>query len=79
MSYRIVRHYQLGGKRVIKSDLTLEEVRNHCSDPQTSSKTATGKDAYTRRVGDWFDGYELTPVKNLRRKSWNRKFKSWVL
>jgi hypothetical protein len=56
--YKIVRMYFRGGKRTIERGLTLEEAKAHCADPQTSSKTAVGKNAYTRRVGPWFDGYE---------------------
>lgn len=57
--YKIVRHYFRGGKRVIKSGLTLEEAQRHCSDPETSSSTATkaqGKKRTAQR-GPWFDGY----------------------
>lgn len=62
MSYRIVRHYFNDEipKRTIARGLTLEEAQTHCNDPQTSSRTctsATGK-ARTRRLGEWFDGYE---------------------
>lgn len=56
--YKIVRSYYKGGKRTIDSGLTLEEAQAHCKDPQTSSRTAKGKGAYTKRVGEWFDGYE---------------------
>ncbi len=58
-SYKIVRNYYGGGKRVIKRNLTLEEAQKHCSDPETSSRTATGAKAQriTARVGKWFDGY----------------------
>lgn len=47
-------------RRTIKRGLTLEQARAHCSDPETSSRTATGSAAVarTRRLGDWFDGYE---------------------
>lgn len=47
-------------RRTIKRGLTLEQARTHCSDPETSSRTATGSVAVarTRRLGDWFDGYE---------------------
>jgi len=58
MTYKIVRFYMLKGKRVIKRGLTLEEAQAHCKDPQSSSRTAKGRDAYTRRVGAWFDGFE---------------------
>lgn len=58
--YRIVRMYFKGGKRTVKSDLTLEEAQAHCRDPETSSRTATGAAAKrrTRQRGAWFDGYE---------------------
>ena len=58
MCYKIVRMYFRGGRRTIEKGLTLEEAQKHCNDPQTSSKTAVGRDAYTRRVGPWMDGYE---------------------
>jgi hypothetical protein len=62
-AYNIVRFYQSGGirRRVIQERVTLKEAQAHCSDPETSSSTCTtskGK-ALARRVGAWFDGYEL--------------------
>ena len=57
-TYKIVRMYFKGGRRTIETGLTLQEAKEHCADPQTSSSTATGKASYTRRVGPWFDGYE---------------------
>lgn len=63
MTYRIVRMYQDPNicERVIAKGLTLEEARAHCSDPETSSRTATSATAQarTRRRGAWFDGYEV--------------------
>lgn len=60
--YRVVRFYKDAGirRRVILERVTLEQAQAHCSDPETSSSTATGKAARarTRRVGAWFDGYE---------------------
>ena len=59
--YRIVRNYRnFGTRRLIRRGLTLAEAQAHCRDPETSSSTAKGKvaRARTRRVGDWFDGYE---------------------
>ena len=60
--YRIVRCYQHSDipRRTIKTGLTLEEAQAHCSDPQTSSKTATSSKAKTRTrlFGPWFDAYE---------------------
>lgn len=58
--YKIVRMYQRGFRRTIKTGLTLEDAQKHCQDPETSSSTCTssrGKDR-TRRQGPWFDGYE---------------------
>lgn len=58
--YAVVRFYQRGGRRTIETRLTLPEARAHCSDPETSSSTATSSKARarTRRMGPWFDGYE---------------------
>lgn len=58
--YKIIRHFFKGRKPyTIKRGLTLEQVRAHCQDPETSSSTATSAKAraYTRRYGAWFDGY----------------------
>ena len=61
-SYNIVRMYYSAAvsKRIIARNLTLIEARAHCADPETSSRTATSSTATrrTRRLGDWFDGYE---------------------
>ncbi len=62
MTYRIVRLYKDADtrRRVIARGLTLEEARAHCSDPETSSSTATTPEAKARtaKLGAWFDGYE---------------------
>lgn len=57
--YKIVRMFFNGGKRTIKSGLTLEQAQAWCSDPETSSSTCTSKRKkdYTRANGEWFDGY----------------------
>ena len=61
--YNVVRFYRDARirRRVILERLTLTEAQAHCGDPETSSSTATGKvpRARTRRVGAWFDGYEV--------------------
>ena len=62
-TYRIVRFYKDAGRahpRTITRGLTLEEARAHCSDPETSSSTATTPEAKARtaKLGPWFDGYE---------------------
>jgi len=57
--YSIVRHYFYGRKRTLETGLTLEQAQAHCSNPETSSRTAMGSAARarTRRFGQWFDGY----------------------
>ena len=47
-------------REVITRGLTLEQAQAHCSDPETSSSTATGTHAQARtaKYGPWFDGYE---------------------
>ncbi len=63
MTYKIVRMYKEAQirRRTIDTGLTLEEAQAHCSDPETSSSTATKPTprARTRRLGAWFDGYEV--------------------
>jgi hypothetical protein len=57
--YKIVRYFFRGGKRTIKTGLTLEQAQAHCASPETSSKTSTtyaGRKR-TRERGPWFDGY----------------------
>ncbi len=57
--FKIVRTFQNGGKRVVKTGLSLAEAKAHCSDPETSSRTCRGAraKARTRRFGPWFDGF----------------------
>lgn len=60
MTYRITRHFERGARReVVKTGLSLEAARAHCSDPETSSDTAKLEPAHTRTniFGPWFDGY----------------------
>jgi hypothetical protein len=59
-TYKIIRMYMRGGRRIIKRGLTFEEAQAHCHDPETSASTCT-KPAGKRRTamhGLWFDGYE---------------------
>jgi hypothetical protein len=66
MAYKIVRNYFKGGHRVIDTGLTLKEAQEHCSNPETSSRTCKSAKAkaVTRRMGQWFDGYdEIIPKK----------------
>lgn len=67
-TYKIVRHFERGPKRVIKTGLTLEEAQAHCQDPETSYKTCTtraGRER-TRRCGIWFDSYTAETPKTRR-------------
>ena len=60
-TYRIVRlHKDNRNRPCLRQGLTLEEAQEHCSDPETSSSTATVDTniRYTKRHGDWFDAYE---------------------
>lgn len=60
--YYIVRFYKdrVPNRRIIRRGLTLKQAQEHCADPETSSSTCKGKvgRARTRRVGEWFDGYD---------------------
>ncbi len=57
--YKIQRLYFKGGKRTIRTGLTLEQAQAHCSDPQTSSSTCTNAAGRRRTAqkGPWFDSY----------------------
>jgi hypothetical protein len=57
--YRIIRFYANGKSRTLKRGLTLEQAQKHCSDPETSSKTAVLPlaKARTKKCGEWFEGY----------------------
>lgn len=60
-TYKIVRMFFEGiAEETIKSGLTLEEAKEHCSDLETSSSTCSSVQAIARTLekGDWFDGYE---------------------
>jgi hypothetical protein len=60
VTYKIVRGFRDHDRRVVVArGLTLEEAQAHCKDPETSSRTCTGKKALarTRKWGPWFDGY----------------------
>lgn len=58
-TYKVVRMYYKGGKRTIKTGLSLEEAQAHCEDPETSSTTCRKwvNRRRTKKFGMWFDGY----------------------
>ena len=58
-TYTIVRGFFDGEREVIATGLTLAEAREHCQDPETSSRTCSPETA--AHVGEdrvWFDGYD---------------------
>lgn len=61
-TYRVKRFFYRDDypSEVIATDLTLEEAQEHCSDSESSSRTATDSRgvALTEKCGPWFDGYE---------------------
>lgn len=61
-TYRIVRFYQdtFHDAEIVETGLTVDEATAHCSDPETSSATATSMvaKARTARMGAWFDGMQ---------------------
>jgi len=61
-TYKIVRGFFNDDfdSEIIDTDLTLEEAREYCRDPDTSSRTCTDPElvAMTEERGPWFDGYE---------------------
>lgn len=60
-SYCIKRFYEREKPpEIIRTGLTLEEAMEWCTNPETSSTTATTAEARARTEahGPWFDGYE---------------------
>lgn len=57
--FKIVRMFSSGVSRTVKRNLTEEQTKAYCKNPETSSATCTTKKAKdrTKRNGDWFDGY----------------------
>ena len=62
MTYKIIRGFFSDdfGNEVIETGLSLAEAREHCSNPETSSRSCTDPElvALTEERGPWFDGYE---------------------
>lgn len=59
--YKIVRGYRdQDFKETVLEDLTLEEAKAHCRDPETTSTKCKGAAgiARTAQFGPWFDGFE---------------------
>ena len=47
-TYKIIRFYRYSGKRIIRRYLTIEQAREHCSDPRTRDPDGGWWDAYAR-------------------------------
>lgn len=60
-TYKIIRFSFGGENRVLRRNLTREEAREHCNDPETSSRTCSAETAVQEaalgNTGPWFDGY----------------------
>ena len=59
-TYKIVRRSFNGAlNRTVASGLSLSTAQAWCRDPETSSRTCTGRKglALTEKFGMWFDGY----------------------
>lgn len=60
-TYRIVRMYKEGHPpKTMKEGLSLEEAKEWCRDPETSSRKCEEPEnvKHTEEMGDWFDGFE---------------------
>jgi hypothetical protein len=61
-SYQVVRFFanRPGERKTLKTGLTLAEAKDHCSDPETQSKTSTEvfPEGALENTGPWFDGFE---------------------
>lgn len=61
MKYKTIRFYRDNPslKCEVLTGLTLEQAKKRCSNPETSSATATSEWAiqHTELFGDWFEGW----------------------
>lgn len=60
-TYKIRRFYQGDyDTETIETGLSYEDAKDHCNDPESSSRTTTNAAglALTRERGEWFDGFE---------------------
>jgi hypothetical protein len=60
MKYSIIRKHFNGEDVLLEIGLTLKQAQEHCSNPDTSSRTCKSRSAmlYTQEHGAWFDCYE---------------------
>jgi hypothetical protein len=52
-TYTIIRFFADGTRRTMQEGISLEEAREHCNSPNSSSKTCADDESQA-----WFDGYE---------------------
>jgi hypothetical protein len=67
-TYTIVRFFQRHyNQRIVHTGFTRAEAEAHCSDPETSSRTAAQPAGVrrTRDHGNWFDGMREEKNGNL--------------
>lgn len=65
-TYKIIRYFNDAGpffgdgSEIIATGLTLKQAKEHCRDPETSSRTCTSAAgiALTHQRGNWFDGFD---------------------
>lgn len=73
--YKVKRFYKSGRpSKTIAGNLSLGKARGHAKDPETSSRSATGRAGkrHTKQHGDWFDGYDVDhrhTRKNMREET----------
>lgn len=56
--YEVVKFFQKGGNTIIRHSVSLEEAQRICSDPETSSMTASkpkGCDGNEAMIDRWHD------------------------
>lgn len=65
-NYTVYRFYQSGSRpRIRRKGFTLRQAQEHCSDPETSSRTATKAcngnpeaiERWNKKQKHWFEGY----------------------
>ena len=60
-TYKIIRKYMsdLVEDEELQGDLTLQQAQQHCSDPETSSRTCTSQEGTerTEKFGPWYDTF----------------------
>ena len=69
-NYQVVRFAFKERRRVVKSNMTEDEARAYCQDPETSGYHCSN----LRNRGQWFCGVEQMPPKKRKRFKPIQKF-----